>query len=144
MSKQIGKMASEKSQPQVFQPEPRKPGNLKKSLLAFSAAATISLLGLTHQNTIPFKFFSSSVVISQSKCVSQPVFRPETRPDITKRNVEELFTSGEFSKLTAERLSGAVQIPTQMFDDMGSLEGDERWEIFYKLAKYFNTTFPLV
>lgn len=103
-------MASEKSHPQALQPEPRKPRNLKKSLLAFSAAATITLFGLTHQNSSFLNFFSSPEVVAQDKCVAQPVFHPETRPDITQRNVEELFRSDEFSKLTAERLSGAVQV----------------------------------
>ena len=78
------------------------------------------------------------------QCPAQEVIGPKSYPEITERNVEKLFKSDEFKKLAVERLSGAVQVPTENFDDMGEIGEDERWDVFYDLEKYFKDTFPLV
>jgi Gly-Xaa carboxypeptidase len=78
------------------------------------------------------------------QCPAQEVIGPKSYPEITERNVEKLFKSDEFKKLAVERLSGAVQVPTENFDDMGEIGEDERWEVFYDLENYFKDTFPLV
>jgi Gly-Xaa carboxypeptidase len=80
----------------------------------------------------------------QPQCPPQEVIGPKSRPDITSRNVETLFKSSAFKNLSIERLSGAVQIPTEDFDGMGPVGEDERWNIFYDLQKYFKETFPLL
>ncbi|CAO2655698.1 Nn.00g045010.m01.CDS01 [Neocucurbitaria sp. VM-36] len=59
-------------------------------------------------------------------------------------NVENYLKSEEFRKIEIERLSGAVQIPTQSFDDMGDVGSDPRWDIFYSFADYLSKTYPLV
>lgn len=78
------------------------------------------------------------------RCPAQEVIAPSTRPDITKHNVDSLFKSAEFRNLSVSRLAGAVQIPTQDFEDMGRLGEDPRWDTFYDLQKYFAKTFPLM
>lgn len=45
---------------------------------------------------------------------------------------------------SASLLSGAVQIPSISYDDMGSLQDDPRWEVFGDMADYLETSFPLV
>lgn len=80
----------------------------------------------------------------QPQCPPQEVIGPKSRPDITSRNVETLFKSSDFRNLSIERLSGAVQIPTEDFDGMGPVGEDERWEVFYDLQEYFKKTFPLL
>lgn len=80
----------------------------------------------------------------EPQCPAQEVIGPKSRPDITSRNVETLFKSSAFRNLSIERLSGAVQINTEDFDDMGPVGEDERWEKFYDLQKYFKKTFPLL
>ncbi|CZR67293.1 related to CPS1-gly-X carboxypeptidase YSCS precursor [Phialocephala subalpina] len=79
----------------------------------------------------------------EPQCPPQEVIGPKSRPDITSRNVETLFKSSAFRNLSVERLSRAVQIPTEDFDDMGPVGEDDRWDIFYDLQKYFEKTFPL-
>ena len=77
-------------------------------------------------------------------CMGQHAIGPKARPDITEKNVEKLFRSKDFKTLSVQRLSGAVQVATENYDDMGPLLEDERWEAFYHLQKYFETTFPLL
>ncbi|WVO21424.1 uncharacterized protein IAS62_002732 [Cryptococcus decagattii] len=43
-----------------------------------------------------------------------------------------------------EWLSGAVKVPTEVFDVMGEIGEDERWDVFYKFADYLEESFPLV
>jgi Gly-Xaa carboxypeptidase len=60
--------------------------------------------------------------------------------DDTKAYLE----SDAFKSVAIERLSGAVQIATQSYDDMGTIGEDGRWDVFYKFADYLQETFPLV
>ncbi|WRT68601.1 uncharacterized protein IL334_005579 [Kwoniella shivajii] len=41
-------------------------------------------------------------------------------------------------------ISGAVKVPTEVFDVMGEIGDDERWDVFYKFADYLEEAFPLV
>jgi Gly-Xaa carboxypeptidase len=57
--------------------------------------------------------------------------------------MDEYLKSKEFRNESITRLSGAVQIPTMSFDDMGSIGEDKRWDIFYDFASYLKEIFPL-
>jgi len=57
--------------------------------------------------------------------------------------MEAYLTSDAFRDAAIERLSGAVKIPTQSYDDMGVIGEDARWDIFYSFADYLSKTFPL-
>ncbi|WVQ72089.1 hypothetical protein IAR50_001634 [Cryptococcus sp. DSM 104548] len=41
-------------------------------------------------------------------------------------------------------LSDAVKIPTEVFDVMGEIGEDKRWDVFYELSAYLEKAFPLV
>ncbi|WWD19241.1 hypothetical protein CI109_103699 [Kwoniella shandongensis] len=41
-------------------------------------------------------------------------------------------------------LSGAVKVPTEIFDVMGEIGVDERWDVFYKFAEYLEEAYPLI
>jgi len=58
--------------------------------------------------------------------------------------MEKYLESDAFRALAIERLSGAVQIPTESFDDMGPVSEDARWNIFNDFATYLAKTYPLV
>lgn len=77
-------------------------------------------------------------------CPAQEAIGPKSHPEITKKNVENLFKSYDYRALSVKRLSGATQIPTEDFDDMGPVGEDARWDVFYDLQKYFRDTFPLL
>lgn len=58
--------------------------------------------------------------------------------------METYLDSNAFQAVAVQRLSGAVQIPTQSYDDMGKIGEDSRWDIMYEFAEYLEKTFPLV
>ena len=64
--------------------------------------------------------------------------------DHISKALEDLLDSKDFEEAAARRLSGAVQIPTESFDDMGPVGEDPRWTIFYEFHHYLQTTYPLV
>ncbi|KAF1994951.1 vacuolar carboxypeptidase-like protein Cps1 [Amniculicola lignicola CBS 123094] len=80
---------------------------------------------------------------SAPKCPQVEPLHPSFR---TKEldTMEEFFQSATFRNTSIVRLSGAVQIPTQSFDDMGKVGEDPRWDAFPPFAAYLERTFPLV
>lgn len=57
--------------------------------------------------------------------------------------MDSYLESDAFRDVAIARLSGAVNIPTQSFDDMGSIGEDPRWDIFYSFSDYLSKTYPL-
>jgi Gly-Xaa carboxypeptidase len=57
--------------------------------------------------------------------------------------LDEISSEGFFDK-SLKRMQGAVQIPTESFDDMGKVGEDPRWDIFVDFHAYLKKTFPLV
>ncbi|EDQ98972.1 uncharacterized protein LACBIDRAFT_318408 [Laccaria bicolor S238N-H82] len=81
-----------------------------------------------------------------------PLFNPnhpdgtlcrQSLPAATPSNFSDLYSSPRFRLESAKRLSGAIQIPTMTFDDMGPVDEDERWLPFVDMHKYLRDTFPL-
>jgi Gly-Xaa carboxypeptidase len=52
--------------------------------------------------------------------------------------------SAEFRNATIRRLSGAVQVKSESFDDLGVIGEDPRWDVFYDFHRYLEKTFPLI
>lgn len=52
--------------------------------------------------------------------------------------------SDQFFQESTKRMQGAVQIPTESFDDLGAIGEDKRWEAFIGFQEYLKETFPLV
>lgn len=61
--------------------------------------------------------------------------------DISKA-LEKALSSEDYRKDSADRLTGAVQIATESFDDMGSVGDDKRWDIFQDFHDYLQNTYP--
>lgn len=69
------------------------------------------------------------------------------KPSVSTKELSEMesfLVSDAFRNKSTERLSGAVQIATESFDDMGTVAEDPRWDAFYPFAAYLEKTFPLV
>lgn len=58
--------------------------------------------------------------------------------------MDDFLASPQFLNASVPRLAGAVQIPTQSYDDMGVVGEDPRWDVMYDIAAYLEATFPLV
>lgn len=63
--------------------------------------------------------------------------------DALKESFDYLSTPA-FEKDSIARLSGAVQIPTESYDDLGKIGEDKRWDAFYPFHDYLNATFPRI
>lgn len=61
--------------------------------------------------------------------------------DISKA-LEKALSSEDYRKESAARLTGAVQIATESFDDMGPVGDDKRWDIFQDFHDYLEKSYP--
>lgn len=73
---------------------------------------------------------------------------PQVEPLVLKTSdgldrMDDYLQSDAFRNRSIARLSGAVQVPTQSYDDLGAVGEDPRWDIFYSFAGYLTKTFPL-
>lgn len=88
------------------------------------------------------KLASSSWPSSSSSLCRQV---PPLFPEIKSKELADMdaFIATEFFRNESiKRLGGAVQIPTQSYDDMGLIGSDKRWDIFYQLETYLEQQFP--
>jgi Gly-Xaa carboxypeptidase len=85
---------------------------------------------------------NSDVANLKSRCPQvEPLFPSRKTKELD--DTEDYLKSAAFRDVAIERLSGAVQIPTQSYDDMGNVGVDPRWEVFNPFADYLAETFPL-
>jgi Gly-Xaa carboxypeptidase len=83
-----------------------------------------------------------SHIESKAQCAQvEPLFPARKTKEL--EDMESYLTSDAFRDVAIERLSGAVKIPTQSYDDMGKIGEDPRWDIFYSFADYLGKTYPL-
>ncbi|RMZ73809.1 peptidase family M20 M25 M40 [Pyrenophora seminiperda CCB06] len=106
-----------------------------------------AILGLLrHYCIAPTSKWSLSAVFNSVDAKEQC---PQVEPLFPARKTKEMdemesyLTSDAFRDTAIERLSNAVKIPTQSYDDMGTIGEDARWDIFYSFADYLSKTFPL-
>ncbi|KAI8958656.1 carboxypeptidase s [Daldinia sp. FL1419] len=75
---------------------------------------------------------------------------PQVNPLFPRHNssalsrLDDYITSPVFLNHTVARLAGAVQIPTQSYDDLGPIGQDKRWDVLFEFADFLEKTFPLV
>lgn len=135
-----GKM--EKSLPLQEQPQPprqaQKPAIAGILLPLAAAAYFLSPFSYLH---IPSR--SNDVSIQGPRCAQPAPLFPGSSGDELD-HAYNYVSSDAFRNETIARLSGAVKIPTQSFDDMGPIGEDKRWDVMYDFAEYLKKTFPRV
>ncbi|KAF9552726.1 carboxypeptidase S [Agrocybe pediades] len=93
----------------------------------------------------------SLVFYSVFQCCDRMMMSPEVqggscqqpKPAAAPSNLSDFVNQENFAKEAAERLAGAVRIPTMSFDDMGDADKDPRWAPFTDMHAYLKKTFPL-
>lgn len=114
-------------------------------------------------STAPLKWVSYSVVVSiaitmflyfssnlQTLTTTNDTILPSPYANVSKLRPQgsrshELFTDPVYREKSIRYLSGAVQIPTEIFDDSIAPEKDlTQWKHFLNFHKYLETTFPLI
>lgn len=79
----------------------------------------------------------------EAQCPQVDPFFPTITTDALS-TMEDYIDSTKFRNETIARMAGAIQIPTESYDDLGPVGEDKRWDTMYDLAAYLETTFPLV
>ncbi|KZS99469.1 uncharacterized protein LAESUDRAFT_816936 [Laetiporus sulphureus 93-53] len=75
---------------------------------------------------------------------------PQTAPIVNAEHfdllseLEQEYAIKQFREYAIESLSGAVRIPTEMYDDIDPPGQDPRWDIFGQMHEYLEGRFPLV
>lgn len=77
-----------------------------------------------------------------------PQFPPaealSTERKALEREISDEINSNAFFEKSLGLLQGAVQIPTESFDDMGKVGNESRFDIFEEFHAYLEKSFPLV
>ncbi|KAI1376575.1 carboxypeptidase S [Hypoxylon crocopeplum] len=78
-----------------------------------------------------------------AKCPQvEPLFPTQKSSALSK--MDDYIISPKFLNETVSRMAGAIQIPSQSYDDLGPIGEDARWDIMFEFAVYLEKTFPLV
>lgn len=80
----------------------------------------------------------------QGVCVQPDALFPSAGRHGALDKAYEHLSSSAFRNASIERLSGAVRIPTQTFDDLGDVGEDSRWDVFFDFYAYLEQTFPRI
>ncbi|SPQ23968.1 8bfe390d-2ea1-4d76-b3e3-bd0eb1963ccb [Thermothielavioides terrestris] len=107
--------------------------------------ALVLLLLVRFPDIASFKRFIPSAESEQdfgSGCAQPDPLFPSNHPELDK--AFEHISSESFRNATIRRLSGAVQVRTESFDDLGAIGEDPRWDVFYDFHQYLEKTFPLI
>ncbi|KAI0884320.1 carboxypeptidase S [Annulohypoxylon maeteangense] len=74
---------------------------------------------------------------------------PQVEPLFPKGNqalseMDDFIASPKFLNETVSRMAGAIQIPSESYDDLGPVGEDRRWDTMFDFAAYLEKTFPLI
>ncbi|TFK33512.1 hypothetical protein BDQ12DRAFT_738741 [Crucibulum laeve] len=109
--------------------------------------STLTLVVVSFVFGFQFLSLSFSAVKSRLDGLSKASFEnvcAQPEPAAQTSNFSAFYSSLDFRMESAKRLSGAIQIPTMSYDDMGPTNEDERWKPFKEFHSYLRTTFPVV
>ncbi|KAK7005667.1 Gly-X carboxypeptidase [Favolaschia claudopus] len=128
--------------PVPLQAPPRKPQWARRltlvALLSSVAITTSICMNVVHRN---FDLFDHDT--AASGCPQVDALTPERNSDILG-SVSDLLATSDFKTKAINWLSGAVQVPTEVFDAMPPVGQDSRWEVFGPFHDYLSSAFPLV
>ncbi|KAK7457811.1 hypothetical protein VKT23_010153 [Stygiomarasmius scandens] len=96
-------------------------------------------------STVKRSLWPSEVGIgrNESLCAQPSPLFPKVHGELWKE-LQDGFEKEEFQSKAVEWLAGAVKVPTEMFDDMGPVGEDPRWENRASFHEYLVKAFPLI
>ncbi|KAI0009598.1 peptidase family M20/M25/M40 [Xylariaceae sp. FL0662B] len=84
---------------------------------------------------------TGSTVLSQCPQV-EPLVPTQKTAALSK--MDDYISSPKFRNETIARMAGAIQVPSQSYDDLGPIGEDNRWDVMFDMAAYLERTFPLI
>ncbi|CAK1363761.1 unnamed protein product [Cercospora beticola] len=79
---------------------------------------------------------------TKHQCNQVPALWPSQ--DAKLQHAYDFLFTPQFENASIARLSGAVQVRTESFDDLGKIGEDKRWDVFYPFHDYLEATFPRI
>ncbi|KAJ4366669.1 hypothetical protein N0V85_009199 [Neurospora sp. IMI 360204] len=127
------------SLPVAYTPTPTPASNTRcKSIKTVAKALALGLplyaLYAWHTNQAPVNF--------ASQCVQASPLKPSQNDKLDK--AYDFLSTEAFLNASVARLSGAVHVKSESFDDLRAIGEDPRWDVFYDFAAYLEKTFPLI
>ncbi|KAL5341451.1 hypothetical protein BJX70DRAFT_358833 [Aspergillus crustosus] len=136
----------EKSQYQLGSIPPPKPKSGRKVSHFLTATVLTGLLFILGQKYLQPPSNNWNPLDPEFNSDICPQVAPLSPSTITEDLIalEKSIQSDSYRNRSIERLSEAVQIDTQVFDDLGPVGTDPRWDVFYAFAAYLEKTYPQV
>lgn len=134
---QLGKLHQQQA---PYAPVPRQSSVWKKLGSAALAFTVVGYMFCPHSRQMYSRVGGHVAPLTgDSLCPTQPKLVPEGYT-----NLDFILRDKEYAKEELKRFQGAIQIPTQSYDDMGPVDEDPRWDVFYNLSSYLKDQYPLV
>ena len=97
----------------------------------------------TNQSVLPSALTRGGADVNfASQCVQPSPLNPSKNDALDKAYA--FLSTDKFLNASVARLSGAVRVKSESFDDLGAIGEDPRWDVFYDFAAYLKKTFPLI
>ncbi|KAI1815016.1 peptidase family M20/M25/M40 [Poronia punctata] len=142
MNSEKGTLLPQQRQRAVVTTTTPPPSRWKSIGLLFLKATILALLAKTIcSNLTSHKSHHDEEEAEKKGCIQVDPLIP-SRQDLS--DMDSYLTSDKFRNETIKHMTGAIQIPTENYDDLGAVGEDPRWEIMYQFADYLRETFPLV
>jgi Gly-Xaa carboxypeptidase len=132
----------EKSLPTQEQPSRPAPASKRRIVAGILLPLAILSYYFAPSTLPPLASVSGSHGLQTSQCAQPAPLVPAGSDELDE--AFKYISSEAFRNGTIARLSGAVRVPTQSFDDLGEIGKDERWDVMYNFADYLKATFPRV
>ncbi|KAK4498733.1 hypothetical protein PRZ48_009243 [Zasmidium cellare] len=128
-----------------YAPPPRapRPQHGARRAVLFTLLSAAACFFWFSPSLIPDVGLSNGSTSSKNQCQQVPALWPAEDNDRVKQAYDYLFTPA-FENASIARLSGAVQIRTESYDDLGEVGEDPRWDAFYGFHEYLEATFPKI
>ncbi|ODV93892.1 hypothetical protein PACTADRAFT_45790 [Pachysolen tannophilus NRRL Y-2460] len=123
--------------------------NTKRIFLVLSLLVSTLVLIKTcseqyYRNKWLYGHGTSRALLIDSVCPSFDYYRPSTYEVHKDTVIAKIIKDESFRKQSAAKLSGAVQVQTEVYDDAPQVDEDpEYWAKFEKFHSYLEKTFPI-
>ncbi|KAH8808695.1 hypothetical protein F5884DRAFT_858217 [Xylogone sp. PMI_703] len=133
------------SQGEELTPREQRHARLWKWLVSSTFAVLIILALLVNRSMEEVQVALHAYTAGNDACPQYPALGNRSDAELKFRDdvMRELSSEG-FLEKSVKNMQGAVQIPTESFDGMGTVGQEPRFDIFEELHEYLEKTFPLV
>jgi Gly-Xaa carboxypeptidase len=105
-------------------------------------SASIAFINNTVRSSNPPELDIYGPGIESGICQQVPQLSPRNKQ--AEQYVREKVESVEYHREIINKLSGIIRIPSESYDDLGTIGEDNRWNIFFQVEDYIKTSYPTV